>query len=658
MQEDREIQEFRDLMSPPDHFEEGFGWKAVFGAIFVGMIMMPGSMYMGLVAGGDLGPAARWVTVILFLEVARRSFTTITRPELFVLYYMAGAAMTTRFEGAILGPLWNQFLAQSESARSFGLAEQIPDWVVPPLEVLEVRSFLDAAWVVPLALFVLTQLIYRIDHFSLGYVLYRITSDVERLPFPMAPVHAMGITALAESGESRETWRWRVFSIGGMIGLVFGAIYIGIPTISGVLFHEPVELLPIPWKDLTTTTQDILPAVPMGVSLDLTHVLIGMVLPFWAMVGEFLGAVVMIIVNPFLRQAEILERWEPGMDTIKTQFSNTIDFYYSFGIGLLFAIALIGFWHIFQTIRQIHRESRANGQESRGLLDRLLRPAVDRGDFPFFGSLAVYVLTTVTYILICRLWLIPTFPWWILVLYGFIYTPIVAYVQARLEGLVGQQITIPLVREGTFILSGYRGVDVWFAPIPQHFYAPKVAEFRVVELTGTRFTSILKAEICVFPLLMVTFVGFSHFIWRLAPIPSAVYPYAQKMWELEALNQCLTFSSTMGKGSVFYEAFSPERVALGGGLGLAVYATLSRLGLPVMLVYGLVRGLGGVLPHVIFPRFLGALLGRYYFRKKFGLRWPQYAPVVLAGFSCGMGLLSMFALGIVFLAKSIYLTPY
>ena len=64
--------------------------------LFVGLIMTPASMYMSLVIGpNDMGPAAQWVTIILFIEVARRSFTVLSRPEIFVLYYMAGASMVS-----------------------------------------------------------------------------------------------------------------------------------------------------------------------------------------------------------------------------------------------------------------------------------------------------------------------------------------------------------------------------------------------------------------------------------------------------------------------------------------------------------------------------------------------------------------------------------
>src|SRR5688500_20181820 len=88
MTEDRELKEFRELMPPPDHWEEGFGAKAMIGGLFVGAIMTPASMYMQLVVGADIGPAAQWVTIILFIEVARRAFTFLSLPEVFVLYFI------------------------------------------------------------------------------------------------------------------------------------------------------------------------------------------------------------------------------------------------------------------------------------------------------------------------------------------------------------------------------------------------------------------------------------------------------------------------------------------------------------------------------------------------------------------------------------------
>jgi hypothetical protein len=58
------------------------------------------------------------------------------------------------------------------------------------------------------------------------------------------------------------------------------------------------------------------------------------------------------------------------------------------------------------------------------------------------------------------------------------------------------------------------------------------------------------------------------------------------------------------------------------------------------------------------PEFLGALLGRYYFQKKFGQPWKQYIIVFFAGYSCGIGLIMMLSLGLVFMSKSVFQSPF
>ena len=228
MRPDRELEEYRSLIEPPARFMDGFSLKSVVGCLFIGMVMMPASMYLGLLAGAGLSGAAQWVTVILFVELARRSFTTLKQPEIFILFYMAGAAIASPFSGL----LWTQYFVQSDPAIRAGIADQIPWWVAPTSpDILAHRSFFQGPWLAPILVIVAGNLLARIDSFDLGYVLYRWTSDAEKLPFPMAPVGALGVTALAESSAGESTWRLGAsFSIGGMIGLVFGAIFIAIPS--------------------------------------------------------------------------------------------------------------------------------------------------------------------------------------------------------------------------------------------------------------------------------------------------------------------------------------------------------------------------------------------------------------------------------------------
>ncbi|WP_243439863.1 OPT/YSL family transporter [Fundidesulfovibrio soli] len=646
MYDDKELKEYRDLLETPSHFEEGFNWKTIAGAIFIGFLMMPGSMYLNLVIGAGIGPAARWVTIILFAEVAKRAYSDLKQQEVFLLYYMAGAAMHSPFQGL----LWSQYLVQSDAAKMLGLTEFIPSWVAPGLgsDSLSARTFFHKDWLMPVLLLIGSQLVQRVDHFGLGYALYRITSDVEKLPFPMAPVGALGTMALAETTEERKTgWKWRVFSIGGVIGILFGGIYVLFPVLSGLIFTEPVRLIPIPWIDLTRHTEDVMPAVATGLQLDLGLVFTGMVLPFWAVIGGLIGQIITFVANPILYEHGILHRWHKGMGTVDTVFANNFDFYLSFGLGLGLAIGVIGVWQVVKSFRK--------GPGGVNYRD-VFKSHPGRGDINFWVSIAIYLASTAAYVLLCLL-LVPDFPWIFFVLYGFIYTPVISYITARMEGIAGQFVSLPLVREASFIAGakffGYHGIEIWYAPIPIHNYGKATVDFREIELTGTSLRGIIKAEIVVFPVVMIASLLFSQFIWQLAPIPSASYPYAQELWHLQALNSLLMQTATLEGNSLFFQALNGGYLGAGLGLGLVTYAVLNLFGLPVLLVYGVVRGLGQHIPHGLILEVIGAFLGRYYFHKKYGKMWRQYAPVLLAGFSCGMGLTGMFAMGCTLILKSL-----
>jgi len=507
----------------------------------------------------------------------------------------------------------------------------------------------------------LSMLITRVDNFGLGYVMFRLTSDVEELPFPMAPVQAMGMTALADASEQKDTWRWRTFSIGGVSGAAFGLVYLAIPNITGAFFSQSLALIPLPFKDLTPYTDRILPAMPMMISFDLSFVVLGMVLPFWAMVGSAIGLLLAIIGNPILYHTGVLKSWQPGIGGIVTIQSNTMDFYLSFGLGLSLAVAVIGFVHVFRSVRQKSRELTEAGKPA-VVWGKLFRPPAGRGDIPLWVGVGIYILSTTTYVCLSY-WLVnyvtppanhTRFPLWLLLFYGFVYTPIISYVSTRMEGIVGQQVSIPFVREATFILSGYKGAAIWFAPIPLHDYARQAQFFKTTELTGTKFTSLIKSEMLIFPILAVGVLLFSQFIWSLGHVPSQMFPYANQFWELRAYQQGLIYSATLpGEAtSPFLQAFQPIVVGVGFGIAIVVYSVLAYFGLPVFLVYGVVRGLDQSVPHAIVPMFLGAMLGRFLFRRWFGDRWPKLRIVFAAGFSAGMGLIAMLSLGLVFMNKS------
>lgn len=649
---DKELQEYKNLMEVPSHFDDGFTLSAFFGAIFIALVMIPGAIYMQLIAGVGIGAAAQWVTVILFIELAKRANATLKKAEIFILFYMAGAVISS---GSI-DLLFRQFLVRSEAATSFGLLDQFPEWYAPR-NIGELHStFFQAAWIPALLLLMFQGILGRIDTTVLGYGLFRMTSDVEKLPFPMAPMQAQGMMTLAEdfsdSGEKNHgSWRWRSFSIGGAIGMGFGFLYMGIPALSGAFLNNTIQIFPIPFIDWTPNTAKLLPAVATGLAFDLGNVILGMVLPFFAMVGSFVGLIITFVMNPILFQLRLLPSWSEQQSTVETLFNNNVDFYFSFGIGLSLAIAIVGIISVIRSSSRKPDETPAERAEN--------EIPKERGDIPNWLFITSYCCTCTTYILVSG-WLIG----WhkgvmiVLIFFGFVYTPLISYVTARLEGLAGQVVEVPYIREISFILSGYQGLAIWFIPVPMANYGAQTVFYKTAELTGTSFRSIWKVDALLFPIILISMVGFSSFIFSLGPIPSAAYPYTMEIWEFNAKNAALIYSSTLGYYSPFSEAFRLSYIAIGTVTGLISFGTFAFFEAPTTLCYGIVRGFNQTLPHSVVPQFIGALLGQFVFRKKFGENWKRSIIVVSAGYFVGSGLISMLCVGIVFLSKSSSALPY
>ena len=263
-------------------------------------------------------------------------------------------------------------------------------------------------------------------------------------------------------------------------------------------------------------------------------------MPFWGVMGTFLGVVAHSIANPILHDLGYLQIWQPGMGAIETFFVNSVDFWMSFGIGTTAAIAIIGIWQVVQGVRgaAVHKAAGGKG--------RTWTVPEGRGDFPIWVALALYAVASAGLMIIAWIFL-PSFARFIgfFLFFAFIFTPFQSFVNARLVGMVGQTISIPYVREATIILSGYQGVDIWFMPFPLGNYGAQTQKFREIELTGTTFTSIIKAEIVMVPIVLFATFLYSSYIWKLAPIPSASYPFAQVMWRLRALQTCIWFTGTL-----------------------------------------------------------------------------------------------------------------
>ena len=611
-----------------EEYVDGFSWKTVIGALFIGFIMMPGSIYLGLIAGQGMGPAAEWVTIILFMEIARRSYQTLKKQEIYLLYYI-GASLTAQVAGIAIagGPfanlIWNTYVVNTPIAQSLGITAEIVNapWaaIVGDSPGLLNRTFFSADWLPAIGLLMFHQLFGRMKAWGLGYVLFRITSDVERLPFPLAPIAAEGATALAESSSQKEGWRWRIFSIGAMIGVGWGALYILLPSVTGLVFAQPITLVSVPFIDYTPNTQKILPAALTGIGTDLGQVLIGFLLPFPVVVGTFVASIgAFIIANPLLYNAGILKNWVSGTDMLQSQLVNSFDFWLSFSIGTSAIVAIIGIGSVIMAL------IKAKSQQQEGVASPQLTPPKGRGDIPIPISLLIFAIGTAAYIAMCR-YLVPDFPLWILIFFGFVWTPVFSYINARMAGLAGTSVTIPYVKEASFMLSGYTKVDIWFAPIPLADYGGMAQHFRTVELTRTKFTSIIKVEFLMLPIMLGCSLLFWSFIWKLSPIPAASYPFAAKFWPVTAQSQALWYTANrVGEGNVLLQSINGYYIFAGAAAAVIAYLATLIGGVSTLFFYGLINGTHA-LPAYAIPQFVGAMLGRYYFRKRYGEEnWKAY----------------------------------
>lgn len=683
------MQEGRSLVEPPKQFRDGFGWTTVAGILFCGLVMMPGGIYLGLMTGANIGSAASWVTVILFMEIARRAMKPLPKQNLIVLLHAANVMVTGNllFPGGPFGQLvFRAYLVTSEAVRDSGMLGVFPYWFAPAPDspAITQRDLLHPDWLVPILVLAFVSIVFVVQRYTLGYFFFRLTSDVEKLPFPLAPVSALGATALAEAeetasenqhleqsvGPKKKNERWRIYSLGAVLGLIWGGLMIGVPAVTGLFLTEPFYLIPQPFIDTTTFTEGLLPSTPTGVTLDIGVIFLGFVLPFWTVVGTFAAIVFMFILNPTLHSQGILHTWQPGMDTVNTAFSNNIDFWLSFGIGTGLGVAAVSLYSTTLNLRKRLRELKRE-RAQKGTREGVWKPPrPDRGDYPVWIALLLYCVTAIGIVVLCLSFL-PLTPGIVVffLFFAFLYSPFIAYVNARLLGISGQTVDIPYVREGAILLSGAKGVDIWVAPVPIDSHSWQAQSYRVNELTGVSFWSLVKTELVVIPVLFGLSLAFWAFLWKADAVPSVAFPWAQVNWELQAKNQALLFSSTFvppgdAEGirglldSEFMKAVHPWVIASGFTGAAALFAVLSLFGVPALFYFGIFRGLGQ-LPHTMLLELVGALASRFFLQKKFGKqRFLSLAPILFAGYLTGVGLVAMATIALRLMKSAVSAAPF
>lgn len=653
-------------------YEGGFTWKTILGALFICFIMLPGVIFMGLMIGMEMGSAADWVTIILFVEIARRAFITLRKQELYILKYTASqltnVAGGLAIGGGVFGFLvFARYMRNSEAFESFGIAHQVPDWVAPYGDAAYL-PFWNEVWWPAIGVAFAGMVLTKITQLSLGYLAFKATADVEKLPFPLAPVHAEGAIALAETSQdkNKKGYRQYCFSTGVILGAAFGALYVAVPILTDALIGKQVAIFPLPFLDLTQSVSGIFPAASIAISFNLTFLFLGFVLPYRIVTGWVATAIVVnLLVNPMLYRLGFLPSWSPGKDAVETHVSNQVDMYISVGIGTALAVLVVGVWGIGKAVVKYNRQKKQERDEKVGAeepeldVSKFFFRDVARGDPPTWIAIILWMVSAVGFVYLSDYLVnrgVPAeeqFPTWWLWGFAFFFTPLSTYINARMSGIAGQHAGIPMISEAAILTSGYNRVNIWFAPLPIHNFGQMADLFKETQLTRTKFTSIFRAELFIFPLMFVTSFIYWSYLTGQGPIPSDSFPYAEKFWPQFAQLRALWAASLQEGQSMLLEALKPAVIVTVLVALTALFGVFSVAGISAQYIYGGIAAMSAV-PDRTIILLLGALLGRFYLSKLFGkTAWTNYAPILMVGFTAGMGLLGMLAIAVNFLWTAI-----
>ena len=630
-------------MSEQVTYRSGITIRTILGIVYATLVMTPVIIYLYLVAG--LTDIARFIpvfiTLLLFTEVAKFTGKHITPQEAYIIYFMAEiVAYEALF---FLGFLQVLYYRQSPYTIFFGIAEKIPTWAAPPLDSPAVihRTFFARDWLVPFAIGLLGYLASLLIDVAMSFVLIQLYIEVEKLPYPIAPIDAKAILVLTE----RRPEKMIIFSLAGIAGFLYTFFLYGFPMLTEAFMGVRIQFLPYPWVDLTRYLERVLPGAMFGIATDISTFVVGWVIPWrsavWILIASFL---IFIFGNhialklPIEYCARWQREWSQGMPLYWIWQRSMFDLWASPLIGISVGAMLYLFVARIQYLRR-----------ALSSLRRLTEAARRRGYLPLSIVVAMYVAGAalgfaIATILVPSLW----FVW--LLLWG-----ILPFIQSLFIGRaiaeVGLGVIIPYTREAFLTFFAPAGDPwPWLVPVKVTFGAGIISHrIKVAQLVGAHPLDYYKAMAFTIPLVLFFSFLFWHIFWHMAPMPSSFYPWTVIQWPLVALN----FSVWVSRAAV---VFKPAVIGLFAAILFAVSGIAEKLGFPFSPI-GFVIGCSTAPPFAL-NYFLGALFGKIMERRLGKERWEDYKTTIIAGLFAGIGVALGVSVALTVIGKSIWMKPY
>ncbi|HIE18880.1 TPA: hypothetical protein EYP75_04050, partial [Candidatus Bathyarchaeota archaeon] len=492
-------------------FKSGFTWRSYLAILYAIFIYTPAVIWLSLVTVGiRLVVPITLSTLILFVEFARISGKPLSKHESFIIMSLTGQATGIIFTNLI----YRLFFVHSDIAEYFKIADKVPYWWAPPRSssVWIFRTFLHADWIIPITIALLANILSIISGLSLGLFARELFIEKEGLPFPMQQVHARAVITLTE----REEESMNIFAVTTIIGFIYGLILYAIPFVSEAM-GVPGRFIPIPWFDFWYYVQRFFPGASFGIGTDILLIVSGLVLPFPVVLGMFIGSFFIYFIANWLLVhfgwTLWATRYTPGMNIRMILRESTLSWLAMPLIGIGIAAGLLP---IFLRARDFSSAVRS-----------MFQSKIDESEVRISGArfsirLALLFFFASAAGATVLLWvLIPDAPIWFFLPLIVIWPIIDTLISVRMIGVTGVGFDIPYLTQMAIYSSGYKGYDLWFAPIIITEGTQWCVNFKMCQLTETSIISYLKAWVLTMPLsIIVSFISVSVF-WNIAPIPSA-----------------------------------------------------------------------------------------------------------------------------------------
>jgi len=655
---------------------KGLTWRVWLVILFSALIVQPALVYFYLVTGMGL-PISNWLVVLAIIAVSSVAGQRLRIQESFLILWTG-----TQFGiwgWYFVNFIRNMYFATNPITKEFGISQYIPSWWAPPYEIsnrlLRERTFFDPALLLPIGISLTSTTLMILSDICLGIVGYSIYVRAEKLDFPSYSAAAETLIEITEKGES-----YRIVLISILAGIIYNIASFWPAFITG---NPVLQVIPRGLIDLTSLIETSFPGATFGITTDVYPILTGFLMPIPVTAAMFTGAFSMYFVGNHIATKMNLWppefSWKPGLGMSQLTLHSQLYFWFSLSMGLAFAALLLPLASRPKFIINAFKSMRKAG-EMKGSYNVYLA-------FGLFLAAAL-TATVMTYILV------PGFPWWITLFFTVGWSIFSSLISAYSVGVTFGGFGVPYLKESTIYFSGYRNMDIWFAPIMISTGGPFFAgSFKQADMCQVDRSEVIRTYIIVTVLGITMSLVCVQMLWSASPIPGPAYAYTVTGWPSETMAWARWFR-WLWTGHLFH----PDLIIGGFIAGSIIYlitsylfhaphiliSLLAGIFLPPPFITGsiaagLVGGamtlgqIGALTGQVSVPTFtfaygpipttiaalLGSIIGQLVMKRRFGPnKWKKMAPLVVMGFGIGDSSMWVFAWAMVMIGKALWILPY